>query len=584
MAMKTPGVYIVEKSAFPNSVVQVATAVPAFIGYTEKAMNGNVPLWNTPHRITTFSDYAAKFGGAPRPIFDLKPFKERTKNPYADGADPAAAAMLPQAEFTVIGPRGPEKYELIQTNTAYSLYSAMRMFFLNGGGTCYITAIGDYTAPIDSEAMLRGIKGLEKEPEVTMVVIPETTRLNRQNAAKVQQAMLAHCGAEMRNRFSILDVHGGYLELDGPRGKPVKCFRGDVGTKALDYGAAYYPWLDSAVFQNRDFTFENVEITSRKLLISLLKRSVSMDKEITPEILKVGKAEVKGDLTISVTAGGTVKLLPKDLKAEDDQADAIDLIYKVVGASDNMNEDDRAMLTGAMAGTLVRGAAKTKPIYTFSQAEIDDGTISFIHSVDGEMQGSFGVIVTDNEDVQTGEKKISVVVGNSVIAKASIEAGAEISLTLTDDMDPGSVKFVDADPIDKSAVYKDDPDVQTAQKALTDAPSSTPELKKAVTDAQVKAVISVEGKTRSLPGIGTWTAAGDKVTFAANPTFKGAEVAVQYITSKGEVASKRNDLKILVDEVVSTDDTPDDMAKTIDKTMRAIVPLYTDVMLSLIHI
>ena len=37
--MKTPGVYIVEKSAFPNSVVEVATAVPAFIGYTEKADN-----------------------------------------------------------------------------------------------------------------------------------------------------------------------------------------------------------------------------------------------------------------------------------------------------------------------------------------------------------------------------------------------------------------------------------------------------------------------------------------------------------------------------------------------------------------
>ena len=35
--MKTPGVYIVEKNAFPNSVVEVATAVPAFIGYTEKA-------------------------------------------------------------------------------------------------------------------------------------------------------------------------------------------------------------------------------------------------------------------------------------------------------------------------------------------------------------------------------------------------------------------------------------------------------------------------------------------------------------------------------------------------------------------
>ena len=42
--MKTPGVYIVEKNAFPNSVVQVATAVPAFIGYTESATLGNLSL------------------------------------------------------------------------------------------------------------------------------------------------------------------------------------------------------------------------------------------------------------------------------------------------------------------------------------------------------------------------------------------------------------------------------------------------------------------------------------------------------------------------------------------------------------
>lgn len=32
--MKTPGVYIIEKNAFPNSVVEVATAIPAFIGHT----------------------------------------------------------------------------------------------------------------------------------------------------------------------------------------------------------------------------------------------------------------------------------------------------------------------------------------------------------------------------------------------------------------------------------------------------------------------------------------------------------------------------------------------------------------------
>jgi uncharacterized protein len=37
VVLKTPGVYIEEKSIFPPSVAQVETAIPAFIGYTETA-------------------------------------------------------------------------------------------------------------------------------------------------------------------------------------------------------------------------------------------------------------------------------------------------------------------------------------------------------------------------------------------------------------------------------------------------------------------------------------------------------------------------------------------------------------------
>ncbi len=37
LSLQTPGVYINEISAFPNSVVPVATAVPAFVGYTMPA-------------------------------------------------------------------------------------------------------------------------------------------------------------------------------------------------------------------------------------------------------------------------------------------------------------------------------------------------------------------------------------------------------------------------------------------------------------------------------------------------------------------------------------------------------------------
>lgn len=75
--MKTPGVYIVEKNAFPNSVVEVATAVPAFIGYTEKAKNGTKSLINLPSKISSLAEYEQYFGGAPTPMFNLK---EDTKN------------------------------------------------------------------------------------------------------------------------------------------------------------------------------------------------------------------------------------------------------------------------------------------------------------------------------------------------------------------------------------------------------------------------------------------------------------------------------------------------------------------------
>ena len=40
----TPGVYIEEKSAFTNSVVPVATAIPCFIGFTEKATRDHQSL------------------------------------------------------------------------------------------------------------------------------------------------------------------------------------------------------------------------------------------------------------------------------------------------------------------------------------------------------------------------------------------------------------------------------------------------------------------------------------------------------------------------------------------------------------
>ncbi len=58
MNYKTPGVYVEEEAKFPPSVAQVETAIPAFIGYTEKGTQ------NKPTRISSMLEFEELFGKA----------------------------------------------------------------------------------------------------------------------------------------------------------------------------------------------------------------------------------------------------------------------------------------------------------------------------------------------------------------------------------------------------------------------------------------------------------------------------------------------------------------------------------------
>lgn len=118
--MKTPGVYIVEKNAFPNSVVEVATAVPAFVGYTEKAVNGNKSLINKAWRITSMAEFRSYFGGPPKPRFNIE---------EGDG------------NSTILF--NGKKYVTSRVDR-YGLYYNMLLFYANGGGPCYVVSVGDY--------------------------------------------------------------------------------------------------------------------------------------------------------------------------------------------------------------------------------------------------------------------------------------------------------------------------------------------------------------------------------------------------------------------------------------------------------
>lgn len=303
-AMKTPGVYIVEKNAFPNSIVQVATAVPAFIGHTEMAMNGNTPLTMTPWRISSMAEFHRYFGGPPKIKFDLTEFDASapTELPGLTDDTGATADSLPTGSVTVRGRDADEptkKYSLkIADDPAsgdvasyrYALYAAMRVFFQNGGGPCWIVSVAGYDEAIDKDLMEKGIKTLKKEEEPTMVLIPEATRLTRMACFEVQEQMLMHCGAEMKNRVAILDLFGGYLDKDG--GDPVSVFRDNIGTNSLDFGTAYYPWVNTSIFEARDFDFRDIQADGT-LLVDLLKASANpnMLAEDDPKV-KAALAEV----------------------------------------------------------------------------------------------------------------------------------------------------------------------------------------------------------------------------------------------------------------------------------------------------
>ncbi|WP_268034050.1 phage tail sheath family protein [Algoriphagus sp. PAP.12] len=250
--LMTPGVYIEEKNAFPGSVVEVATAIPAFIGYTERASRNGKSLVNIPTRVTSFAEYLELFGGAFSPKFTL------------------ADAQAGDRHLITIG--GSDKAINYKDNNLVYLFNCMRLFFSNGGGTCYIVSVGTYSGKdgmeIKKDDLLGtgkdandkpiegGLLKLVKELEPTMVVIPDAVALG-EDSYEVYKQVLAHC-AKMQNRVAILDIYDGYNSRDEGDDN-VKIFREKIGTEYLSYAAAYYPWLETNIVQKGEVTFKNLD-------------------------------------------------------------------------------------------------------------------------------------------------------------------------------------------------------------------------------------------------------------------------------------------------------------------------------------
>ncbi|TVQ11335.1 MAG: phage tail protein [Bacteroidetes bacterium] len=224
MTYKTPGVYVQEISLFPPSVAQVETAIPAFVGYTEKALTpDNKSLTEVPVKIKSLVEFESLFG------------KGFIAESYSIVVDTANQNAVDKTE--------PDK--------RFYLYDAMRQFYDNGGGDCYIVSVGSFTDDIAFDALKKGFDALKKFDEPTLLLSPDAVGLKDSNEdpdltqfAELQKLALQQC-AELQNRFCILDVMQGDLPENVSQA-PVSDFRDGIGINSLSYGAAYYPWIVSS--------------------------------------------------------------------------------------------------------------------------------------------------------------------------------------------------------------------------------------------------------------------------------------------------------------------------------------------------
>ncbi|TAF35413.1 MAG: phage tail sheath family protein [Cytophagales bacterium] len=271
--LATPGVYIEEKNAFSNSVVGLPTSVPAFIGYTEIASKGGKSVLNRAVRITSLAEYHTYFGGGPTAKFSIQP---------TTGAD---------FDLEV----GKDRYQLEQTaDTRFMLYNAMRLFFDNGGGLCYVLSVGHYTKPdgsanvVEFTPMKEALNILIAEEEPTLLLAPEAVLLEAEDCYSLYKLMLSHCGDKMKNRFAVLDVHSGFNKRSYDEEDVVLGFRNGVGANFLNYGAGYYPWIHTTIVQANELDYRN--IANLDVLESILSAEVDLlTDESKP--MEVKKAE-----------------------------------------------------------------------------------------------------------------------------------------------------------------------------------------------------------------------------------------------------------------------------------------------------
>ena len=288
---KTPGVYIEEIVKFPPSIAQVETAIPAFIGYTEKAkkkIDGD--LINIPKRISSLLEYEINFGTA---------YPETTIS--VNIKDTLLNGNL-QRDIVVNQPSAPKPF---------LMYYALQMYFANGGGPCYIISVDTYEDLDGNENAITfgslddGLTTLRSEDEPTLILFPDAKILSEVDFYSLYNNALIQC-YEMQDRFTIIDTHestDSFADAAALRG------RINLEKDYLKYGAVYYPHLETILdykYSENDILINHISYNADATLTALtdLNNAKANLPSIITSLLTI--TDDDNDGTIDNVAAGTI--------------------------------------------------------------------------------------------------------------------------------------------------------------------------------------------------------------------------------------------------------------------------------------
>ncbi|MBD2766346.1 phage tail sheath family protein [Hymenobacter sp. BT664] len=333
---KTPGVYVEEIPKFPPSVAPVETAIPAFVGYTQRAAEGKTDLTLKPVRITSLLEYEVLFGTTNAERFEV----DVDRNPSTGG-------------FQV---------DIVKKPTpAFILYYALQAFYANGGGPCYIISVGSFLdGQADINSILRGLAQAKTVDEVTLLVSPEAALLSDTQYGQWATAALQQC-KQLQDRFTILDVSDKYKS----NADVTAFFRNRIPSTVgeVKYGAAYYPFVETIFsYFLTDASQNNISFVrlytenGRALSSSAAEVAASATAYTTLLAAETTYGTRQAELSVANKAKAVadqINVVADKLAAVTTDVDAIKQgIYQAVGADNVDNTIKNAADATALAGAV----------------------------------------------------------------------------------------------------------------------------------------------------------------------------------------------------------------------------------------